>query len=124
MLNMREVINYKPDIFTRCFCILALLVKHGCRCISSSCVCVLSLSSSLTFSLPRWPWGPIFIALTALRGKMSQCKTAGVTVVPSFQRFSLSAYSYSYCIVFLYLYMFQSWSARSICFVPGAKMIR
>lgn len=44
MLNMREVINYKPDVFTRCFCILALLVGHGCQCISSSRVCLRSLS--------------------------------------------------------------------------------
>lgn len=35
---MREVINYKPDIFTRCFCILALPVGYDCQYVSSSCV--------------------------------------------------------------------------------------
>ena len=39
---MREVINYKPDIFTRCFCFVALPVRHGCQCISSSCALLLS----------------------------------------------------------------------------------
>lgn len=31
---MREVINYKPDILTCCFCILVLLLDHGCQHIS------------------------------------------------------------------------------------------
>lgn len=34
MVNMREVINYKPDILTCCFCILVLLLDHGCQHIS------------------------------------------------------------------------------------------
>lgn len=120
---MREVINYEPDTFTRCFCILAALVRHGCQYFSSSCACLHSLLPPLPslsqsglvgaqFNFKRWQ---------PLQGKLSQCKTVA-TVVPHF----LWPMHLFLLFIFYYICLFiiQGWSARSTCFVPEAKMIK
>lgn len=120
---MREVINYKPDIFTSCFCILALPVGHGCQYISSSCAGVSWLSSSLTFSLPRWP--SFYPADSPMRLNVPMQNSNNSC--PKLSEFFFGACNYcyySFIIRFIYLYIIPSWSARTICSEPGAKMIR
>lgn len=65
MLNMRGVINYKPDIFTRCFCILALLAGHGCQYLSSSSCALPLLAVSLRHLLSPKVALPSFILLSS-----------------------------------------------------------
>lgn len=117
---MREVINYKPDIFTRCFCILALLVGHGCQYISSSwaSLCMLPLSPS------KVALGAQFTQLTGLRDQMSQCKTVTPQVFKVFLCCIHLLVIHILLCVFIPILFIQRWSASSICFVPGVKMIR
>lgn len=111
---MREVINYKPDIFTRRLCIFAWAsrARLSIQFFFSCLLC--GLSSSLTFSF--WSW-----LQPAVRSTKMQCPSAKVAL-----RLFLWHKLWLFFVksVLAYSCFMQRRSVRSICLVPEAKMIR
>lgn len=110
---MREVINYKPDIFTRCFSILALPVGHGCQYI---------FSCLLTVFLPHLLSSKV--AQIHPTDSLTRQNVPMQRKCPKISEFLFGAcnyYCYSYFIIFVYLYFILHKSARSVCFVPQSQ---
>ena len=79
---MREVINYEPDIFTRCFHVLPLPVGHGCQHIFSSCLfCIAFLPPPSSPSVSQGGCGVAALpGLTAFQNKKLECATVTAAV--------------------------------------------